>query len=176
MPTKSNIQWAKSRPQIQWHAADFELGTYYYWLRTDNIVGACTVTAGLTTYSYTLGDDCEGLIFVRLDDNFLAYAITKDDSAEGATLTITPIKYVGTASVVTWTRSSYIRAVDQFTADLSIVSQYDQLEHGTGQAQYLSTISTIDRTRSTLLKIIECPYCPIDLNFTTEDILIVPDN
>ena len=176
MPTKSNIKWAKSRPQIQWNASDFEVGIYYYWLRTDNIVGACTVTAGSTTYSYTLGDDCEGLVFVRLDNNFLAYSITKDDGAEGATLTIAPIKYVGTDSVVTWTRSSYIRAGDQLTADLSIASQYEPLELEAGAAQYLSTISTIDRTRSTLLKIIECPYCPIDLNFNTEGVLIVPNN
>lgn len=171
MPTKNNIKYAQNLEAIKWYVSDFDLDVYYYWLGTENLNGACTIATGSTINSYNIGTDCEGLIFHRISDNFYAFVIKKTDS----TLTISPISYLGTSSIVTWTRSTRMRRGNVLTADLSIVTGYTSLTHQAGTAQYLTTINTLDRTQSTLLKIIECPYCPVNLNFNSSNVLTVPD-
>lgn len=44
-----------------------------------------------------------------------------------------------------------------------------------GAPDTLTGIESIDRTRSNLYKVIECPYCPLDLNITVGSMPALPD-
>lgn len=58
-----------------------------------------------------------------------------------------------------------------FDKDAIVGSSYILL----GAPDTLTGIESIDRTRSNLYKVIECPYCPLDLNITEGSMPTLPD-
>lgn len=43
--------------------------------------------------------------------------------------------------------------------------QYTQINAGTYAPEYLGSISQLDKTDSRLVKVVECPYCPVEFTF-----------
>ena len=46
--------------------------------------------------------------------------------------------------------------------------QYTQIDAGTYAPEYLGAISQLDKTDSRLVKVVECPYCPVEFTFDHE--------
>lgn len=178
IPEKANIYYQKSSSAITWKATDFAIGTYYYWLRTDNgTEGYATVTTGSNSQSFSLSD-YSGLVFYRTETTFDVWIVAAHTGSEVKSTTLTPLSKtftVTTDSSVVWTQSSYMRRYSELTPDLSIIANQTKIRHSSGTSVYLANIATIDRTSSQIIKIIECPYCPIDLNFDSDYNLVVPD-
>ena len=157
---------------------DFSLNTYYYWLKTDNSGGSFTITMDDgTTYTRSLVDNHICYIFNRTDDNKLNIYECLINSGTVKTMTGEIDKTVQGNGYVTFTASTAIRYYPDFTLDLSAATLFAKTNWYANKAGtwYLQSIDSVDRTLSTIVKIIECPYCPVDLNFDTNSVLIMPD-
>ena len=156
---------------VVWNPTDFDAGVYYYWLYVDN--PNCFFVIGDNEYYLTSAR--VGYIFYHSESGLTIYSMTMS----GATPIITTSELVSSSTTISikFIVSDTIRRTSQFTADLAWVQNYAtkiDLKASRSSKRYLQSIQQIDRTQSTLVKIIDCPYCPINLNFDSDNVLIVP--
>lgn len=158
---------------VTYEVSDFELGYWYYWLYSDNPNGVVKVDS---TYTLVENGDYVGLAFHRTSSGLSAYVLL-NQTGELPAVKASLIWQNKTGVSVTWTKSNSIRRGADFIADLAYIQRYYSeysLTAGVAGKEYLKGISAIDRTKSNIVKIIECPYCPINLNFSALDVMVLP--
>ena len=160
---------------VVWYPKDLDSDKYYYFMDSDNESGRYTVerTSGAINQG-TLGDNIRGLMLYKesaTDDNIKMCVITSSGSSIDYGSVI-PINYIA------FNYSKLVRySRDAIGAKLEYTGTMDSIAVLTGHDAivYSSTINQIDRTDPKIVKIIECPYCPINMRFRSDDVLIAPD-
>ena len=158
---------------VTYEVSDFELDYWYYWLYSDNPNGVAKVDV---TYTLVENGNYVGLAFHRTSSGLNAYVLL-NQTGELPGIKASLIWQNKTGVTVTWTKSNSIRRGADFIADLAYIQRYYteySLTAGVAGKEYLKGISAIDRTKSTIVKIIECPYCPINLNFDALGVMVLP--
>lgn len=86
----------------------------------------------------------------------------------GAIVTTEYTDYLTGPIVISKGRTVYYSSVE--TTSSEDVKRFPSFEinAGTYSAEYLGAIAALDRTNSNIVKVIECPYCPIDYTFDSE--------
>ena len=173
VPEKANsiLYESTSSSAVTWNPSDFEVGYYYYWLNSDN--SGCYFMIGTQTYVASVTG--VGYVFYHSSNGLTVWSMIMS----GTTPAITTTKLFNESTTISikFVKSNSIRRSTEFTADLAWIQRYGveiDLQASTAGKKYLQSISTIDRTQSTLLKIIACPYCPININFVSYQ-MSVPD-
>lgn len=156
--------------------------SYFYFLRRYNPTAKFTISG--TTYSLS---DFDWLVFAGSNNNTSnnhfreIYGVNIEGdggykktiiktSVDSVTVTLT---ITGTSTVNVSPGSSFNPAWNEYKTMAEVLKDTSAqlLRSGT---TLLRTVSSIDRTDSRLLKLIECPYCPVDLNYRS-GVLICPD-
>lgn len=74
------------------------------------------------------------------------------------------------AGPITITKGQTLYYSQDFTTDSDIIRQMENVPINAGMVspKYLGEISQLDRTDSRILKVVECPYCPINYSFNSQ--------
>lgn len=89
---------------------------------------------------------------------FLDPIIEVQSGGNGLTVAVGPL---------TITKGTRLYYSQDFTTDEAAIRQMESvlINAGTTAPKYLGRISQLDRTLSTILKVVECPYCPISYSY-----------
>lgn len=175
MPTYNNIAYQSATSTVSWTKSNLVFGSYYYWTRTDNGGGSVTIS-GAGTYSFNSDSTLRGIVLYNDGTYVNVYTMkqTTGDATTPSTLKIERVIRV-TSTTITWNISTKYRRSSTLTADLQTISGYTEypLLVSSSGTRYIRNISAIDRTDSKIVKIIECPYCPETIYFSS-GIMSVP--
>ena len=175
----------------------------YYVLYDDSYNGNLTVTfdnlgGGGGTQIFTLGND---YTFSGGSGRLIGIGYLKDDAYIYITALLlrNPVATDGTAEIITsgWSYSYTAGSTSvtiktgsssdgitirytpraasfRFTEDTSHVMTYPSITPVVSDDALIQNIDEVDKTDSRLQKIIECPYCPINITFNTAGQIMLP--
>lgn len=171
MPEQANsIKYATATSAVTWSISNFLTGYTYYFLKEDNPGGSVTVNGN--TYTFTSSNYLIAIVIQKTASNKISvFRVYTSDTGT----TRNDIIYEASSVSFRWNNSIKYRRSTIYTmdfADVASFTSYPMLVSSSGN-RYIRDIGKIDRTDPKIVKIIECPYCPIDLTFSS-GILVVP--
>lgn len=137
-----------------------------------------TFTIGGTDYSYTI-TDAEKLWIMT--GSAVGYYIISRWNVQTNTRTVLHSNLNGANVAVSFSTTTYSTAIVNMTYQNipGYLGDYDVLdkkvyEYSSGSSLLMKSINKVNRTLSYLVKIIECPYPPIDINAAILDGTLIP--
>lgn len=152
-------------------------GDYYYLLKGDNGTGASvSFFSRGTKYTLVIGkkyNDSYGDV-QDIEFGYTNYTAGGFPIRMWAKIQMTKsVLTISDIGRVTFNKSSYLRhsSVDISFTDAAVNTTRYAWFAGKAGRTYSATIDDVDRTDTRIAKIIECPYCPIDLKVDTKGVI-----